>query len=251
MTTATTGTGTITLGSAVAPFLTFAQAGVSNGETVSYAIIDGVANSEKGTGVYTTSGTTLTRTVTESTNSNTEISLSGNAQVVITPGKADIVNPNETSTFTAAQTFNDATLKLAGSTSGITTLKANATAGTTVITFPALTDNAVTDTSSSTLSNKTLIAPVVTNYTETLYSPSAGTAFTISLTNGTVQKITSSGNLTITLPSSATGTSYVIIVAYGGTHTLTWAGGSTIKWAGGTTPTPTSASGNFDIYVFI
>jgi hypothetical protein len=38
MTTPTTGTGTITLGSAV---LTFASAGVQNGETVSYGIADG------------------------------------------------------------------------------------------------------------------------------------------------------------------------------------------------------------------
>ncbi len=83
MTTSTTGTGTITLGSAVSGYLTFAGAGVANGETVTYAIKDG-ANSEIGEGVYTTSGTTLTRTVIKSTNSDTAINLSGAAEVFIT-----------------------------------------------------------------------------------------------------------------------------------------------------------------------
>jgi hypothetical protein len=84
MTTATTGTGTITLGSAVSGYLSFASAGVQNGDTVTYAIKDG-SNSEIGEGVYTTSGTTLTRSVIKSTNSDTAISLSGSAEVFITP----------------------------------------------------------------------------------------------------------------------------------------------------------------------
>jgi len=95
-----------------------------------------------------------------------------------------------------------------------------------------------------------LTTPVVTNYTETLYAPSAGTAFTISLANGTVQEISLNGNGTITLPSSVAGKSYVIIVTYSGAYTLTWAGGSTIKWPGGTAPTASSASGKFDIFTF-
>ena len=89
MTTATTGTGTITLGSAVSGFLSFAGAGVANGDVVSYGIEDG-ANREVGTGTYTSSGTTLSRTVISSTNSNSAISLSGSAQVFITPVVTDI-----------------------------------------------------------------------------------------------------------------------------------------------------------------
>lgn len=88
MTTGTTGAGTITLGSAVSGFLSFSAAGVSDGETVTYAIQDGTA-SEIGRGVYTASGTTLTRSVLKSTNSNAAISLTGNAQVFITAAAED------------------------------------------------------------------------------------------------------------------------------------------------------------------
>ena len=90
MSTATTGTGTITLGSAVYGHLTFAQAGVQDGDLVGYAVKDGAA-SEVGYGVYTASGTTLTRTVRKSTNSNSAISLSGSAEVFITPAAEDFL----------------------------------------------------------------------------------------------------------------------------------------------------------------
>lgn len=90
MTTATTGTGTITLGSAVSGFLTFAQAGIANGDKVSYSIKDGV-QLEMGRGVYTSSGTTLTRSVLKSTNSNSAITLSGAAEVMITALAEDVL----------------------------------------------------------------------------------------------------------------------------------------------------------------
>src|SRR5262245_7318072 len=104
MTTATTGTGTITLGSAVSGYLTFAGAGVANADVVAYGIIDG-ANSEVGTGTYTSVGTTLSRTVTKSTNSDAAISLSGNAQVFIIARKEDLLNPaNNLSDLASAAT---------------------------------------------------------------------------------------------------------------------------------------------------
>lgn len=90
MTTATTGTGTITLGAAVSGFKTFAQAGITDGMRVSYAIKDG-SNSELGEGVYTSSGTTLTRVVASSTNSDSAINLSGAAEVFITPSAASLL----------------------------------------------------------------------------------------------------------------------------------------------------------------
>ena len=89
MTTVTTGTGTITLGSAVSSYLTFSDADVSDGDIVTYGVKDGT-ESEIGTGTYTSSGTTLTRTVLKSTNADAAISLSGTAQVFITPAAEDI-----------------------------------------------------------------------------------------------------------------------------------------------------------------
>lgn len=83
MTTSTVGTGTITLGSAVSGFQSFADGGIADGNVVYYVIEDGT-NWEIGTGTYTSSGTTLSRTVQESTNSDAAITLSGSAEVYIT-----------------------------------------------------------------------------------------------------------------------------------------------------------------------
>ena len=82
MTTATTGTGTLTLGSAVAGFQSFLAAGVSDADVVSYVIEDG-GGWEVGTGTYSASGPTLSRSVAESSNSNSPLTLSGSAVVFV------------------------------------------------------------------------------------------------------------------------------------------------------------------------
>jgi hypothetical protein len=88
----TTGTGTLTLGSAVSGFLTPTQSGMVDGRVYSYAIEadyvtvgdDLVPTSrEVGHGTYTASGGTLTRVVTNSTNSNALLTLTGDEQVII------------------------------------------------------------------------------------------------------------------------------------------------------------------------
>ena len=80
--TSTTGTGTITLGAAESGYQTFAAAGVVNGDIVRYVIEDGT-NWEIGTGTYTAAGTTLSRTVSESSNADNPINLSGSAIVYV------------------------------------------------------------------------------------------------------------------------------------------------------------------------
>ena len=89
--TATTGTGTITLGSAVSGFQDFTAAGVPNGATVSYVIEEGTAW-EVGTGTYSTTGPTLTRTPNESSNAGSAINLAGAAQVFLTAASEDLQN---------------------------------------------------------------------------------------------------------------------------------------------------------------
>jgi hypothetical protein len=143
--------------------------------------------------------------------------------------------------------FNDATNVVA-----VTTHLTSLTLGSAL---PVASGGTGTNTSTGTgnvvLSDSpSIFNPTVTNYIETLYAPAAGSSFTVSLINGTVQRFTTNANTTITLPASIPGKSFVIMVQYGGTHTLTWSGGSVLKWAGGVTPIPTSVNGKIDVFTF-
>ena len=84
-TTTTTGTGTITLAGAVTNFETF-TANLSNSDTTYYAIVDNTNNDfEVGLGTFTSSGTTLARSVIASSNSNSAVNLGvGTKEVFIT-----------------------------------------------------------------------------------------------------------------------------------------------------------------------
>ena len=126
VTTATTGTGTITLGAAIASgapinscgYATFAGAGVADAEVVSYLILDSSGAWEYGTGTYTASGTTLARTLGASSTGSL-ISLSGSSQVFITARKQDFIESNQVLTDAATITWSltdsrFATVTLAG-----------------------------------------------------------------------------------------------------------------------------------------
>jgi len=85
MTTATTGTGTVTLGAAESGYQSFADAGVVNSDVVRYVIEDGTAW-EIGTGTY--SAGTLTRALSESSTGSL-LNLTGAAKVYVSATAAD------------------------------------------------------------------------------------------------------------------------------------------------------------------
>lgn len=114
--TATTGTGTINLGTALTGYRTFASAvtagNLASGNTVYYAIVDGSAW-EVGLGTYTAgSPDTLTRSVAASSAGGTAISLDGTATVFITLTQAGLASFNRvnidqgTSALTSGTTIN-------------------------------------------------------------------------------------------------------------------------------------------------
>lgn len=99
------------------------------------------------------------------------------------------------------------------------------------------------------LANKTLTNPTITNYTETYYDAgNTGTAKTIDLTNGTMQKHTLTGNCTFTMPTATAGKSFTVHLFTGaGSFTGTFTG---VKWAGGSAPVVTTTASRMDRFVF-
>lgn len=95
VTSATLGTGTLTLGAPVSGFLTFAQAGANDGDMVEYSINE-TAQSEKGVGQYNSAGPTLSRLfVFSSTNGNALVNLiTGTAQVFCDPSAQNLWDIN-------------------------------------------------------------------------------------------------------------------------------------------------------------
>lgn len=84
---------TIALGGLVAPFNTFATAGVIDQEVIPYSIVD-TAVSEKGWGLYSATGSSIagpSMTRNAFTNGGVLVSLTTAAQVFIDPSVADLV----------------------------------------------------------------------------------------------------------------------------------------------------------------
>lgn len=97
MLTATTGTGTLSLGAAATNATTFAAMPlpINDGDQITYELVDlGVSPTakEKGVGTYHSAGPTLSRdTVIWSTNGNAKLNLSGNAFVFVAADESDVV----------------------------------------------------------------------------------------------------------------------------------------------------------------
>ena len=183
MTTSTTGTGTITLGSAVDGFQTFTAAGVANGDTVRYCIEDGTSSFELGSGVFTASGTTLTRVVSESSNSNNAINLSGDAIVFITAIAADLQPTTFTTTvFTA--TANQTTFSVSY-TVGFVEVFLNGSK-LSAADFTATNGTSIVLASGATVGDTVDVVAFATQTVANVYTQTASDARYLQLTGGTL-----------------------------------------------------------------
>jgi len=199
VTTSTTGTGTITLGSAATTYQTFAEAGVSNGDVVRYLIEEGT-NWEVGTGTYTATGTTLSRTVSESSNSGSAITLAGNAIVSIVSAAEDVTSDVEITGGTIDNAVIGGTTAVAGTFTNVTS--------TGTLTYATLNDG--TTSLTSTVAELNYSDGVTSNIQTQLdaKAPLASPAFTGTATG---VNLTLSGDLTVNGTTTTLNTTNTVV----------------------------------------
>jgi hypothetical protein len=178
--------------------------------------VTGNASTVTGLSVTAAKTLTVTNSLTLSGTDGTTMTFPATSSTVMTLASTD--------TISGVKSFNDATLKLSGSTSGATTLKASAIASTYVVTLPAATDTLVGKATTDTLTNKR-ITMRVTNET------SSATP-TINTDNSDVHEVTALTTAITNMNANFSGTptnNQMLLIRITGTaaRAITWNGTGT------------------------
>ena len=236
--TATTGTGTITLGASKSGYQTYADAGVVDTDVVRYVIEDG-ADWEIGLGTYTASGTTLSRTVSESSNAGAALNLSGGAAVYITAISQDIQQPPSEGAFVDGDKTKLDDIEVGADVTDAASVEplvdTHLNVGTATTGQVLSWDGADYDWVAATAFDDITVTGSITEGVYTL----TGTTAALDPANGTIQTHTLTGATTYT-DSLASGQSITLVIP-GTANTVTW---PTIKWLGGAAPTLDATNDN-------
>jgi hypothetical protein len=102
----------------------------------------------------------------------------------------------------------------------------------------------------SSVGNLAVANVTVTDYIESQVNiGNSSTTQTISLSNGTVQTVTLTGNCTFTMPTVASSKSFILLLKSGaGGFTATF---TSAKWTANTAPTITTTASRMDVLTFI
>lgn len=235
--TTTTGTGTLTIGSALTNYRSFSDAvtagDLTDGGSVSYCETDNAGNWEVWTGVYTVAGTTLTKVTLHASSTGSAINWgAGSKDVFSTPSNDILALLNEAQTWTAAQTFSSSDLKIKGSSTGKTSLASANSSGTDyTFTIPAANATAATLGANVFTGQQTFA-----ELKETVYTITDGAGFEIDPVNGSIQIITLGANRTPAATNFEAGQAVTMLIADGTAYTITWTTVA-VTWVGGTAPT--------------
>jgi len=196
-----------------------------------------------GTGVATLSGLAYG-------NGTSAFTAATAAQVVAVISTTAVTNATNATNATNVGITDDTTTATAVYPTWVTTTTGNLpvkTASTKLSFIPSTGYLTVTGLTSPIINN-----PTITNYTESVVViGNSGTSQTLSLTNGTVQTVTMTGNCTFTMPTNTAGKSFILIATQDSTGSRT-ATFTSVKWPSGTAPTlTTTASTGRDILTFV